>query len=216
MKKKLILMCVAAILAGTTIIGGTLAGFNTGTNDTGIVEISTKSLGIDVIQTGEATTTLEEIDSTKVVPGGKLPFVRSVVNNVEDGYELYVRVTIYKKWMDETLNHEAARLYMKDEIELTEENAAQIEKLGWILQYQDEEQVILYYKYPLSPNETTANVLEEIGMDASLDNAYADQNLGLEIEVDAVQSIAGTDAMISEWGVYPTMDSSGTIISIAE
>ena len=47
MKKKLVLMCIAGALVMTAVIGGTLAGFNTSTENQGITNITVNTLGIE-------------------------------------------------------------------------------------------------------------------------------------------------------------------------
>lgn len=223
MKKKIVLMGIAGILVMTAIIGGTLAGFNT-QSEQGKTDITTKALGIDLI--GENI----RLDDEKLMPGVYVPgkevdMPYSVTNNVEEGYDLYTRVTIYKYWEDrgnEELEPDTIHLYIKDaaggKVELIrdEESEDPVQVNGWLVQYADEEQVILYYTKPLAPGEATGNVLDLLIVDEKAGNAYADQNVILEVWADAVQKIAAESSIPSEWGVYPEFDGNGNIVSITE
>lgn len=233
MKKKVILMCIAGALALTAAIGSTLAGFYTEPAEAAVIQISTRSLGID-IQDAEAplsAAVYEEKLKDTALPGEKITFSRNVCNNTRNGYELYTRVTICKRWEksgNDELDASKIHLCMDNEqfslkgVELTEENRETIEKAGWLLWYQDDEQVILYYKYPLKAagegtgGEETTDFISAVSIDGSVDNRYAEAAIELEFRVDAVQAVAAEAAMISEWGVYPEFSGDGTILSIAE
>lgn len=212
MKKKIVLMGVAAVLAMTAIIGGTLAGFNT-QSEQGKTDITTKALGIDLVG--------ESIEVEAYMPGAEVSVPYYVINDVEDGYDLYTRVTIYKHWDDLTLEANKISLYVKDAngnaVELTTDaNGGTVQVNNWFIQYADDEQIILYYAKPLASGEATENVLDSLIVDARVDNAYANQKVILEVQADAVQKIAAESSIPSEWGVYPSFDENGNIVSIAE
>lgn len=212
MKKKLVLMSVAAALALTAIIGGTLAGFNT-QSEQGKTDITTKALGIDLVG--------ESVEINAYMPGAAVEVPYYVVNDVEEGYDLYTRVTIYKYWSDLNLEAGKISLYTKDAdgnaVELTtDENGGTVRVNNWFIQYADDEQVVLYYAKPLASGEATENVLDTLIVDASIDNAYAKQKVYLDVEADAVQKIAAESSIPSEWGVYPEFDENGNIVAITE
>lgn len=222
MKKKIVLMSIAAVLALTAIIGGTLAGFNT-ESEQGKTDITTKSLGIELA--GSNTPIGEgKLVANVSMPGMEVEMPYCVTNNVEEGYELYTRVTIYKYWDSENaeLDSTQIHLYVRDadgnKVELAaDENAAEAVRVNdWFIQYADEEQVILYYAKPLAAGENTGNVLDFLMVNEKVGNAYTNQNVALEIQADAVQKIAADASIPSEWGVYPTFDADGSIVSIAE
>lgn len=212
MKKKIVLMSIAAVLAMTAIIGGTLAGFNT-QSEQGKTDITTKALGIDLIG--------ESIEVDAYMPGAEVSIPYYVINDVEDGYDLYTRVTIYKYWDDLTLDANKISLYVKDAngnaVELTtDENGGTVQVNNWFIQYADDEQIILYYAKPLASGEATENVLDSLIVDAKIDNAYADKKIIVEVQADAVQKIAAESSIPSEWGVYPSFDENGNIVAITE
>lgn len=212
MKKKIVLMSIAAVLTMTAIIGGTLAGFNTQSRQ-GKTDITTKALGIDLVG--------DSIAVEAYMPGAEVSVPYYVVNDVEDGYDLYTRVTIYKHWDDFTLDADKISLYVKGTdgkaVELTaDENGGSVQVNNWFIQYADDEQIILYYARPLASGEATEHVLDSLVVDAKIDNTYANQKVILEIQADAVQKIAAESSIPSEWGVYPSFDENGNIVSIAE
>lgn len=223
MKKKIILMSVAAVLAMTAIVGGTLAGFNT-QSEQGKTDITTKALGIE-LNSGSFTLDEDTLVSDACMPGSEVEMPYYVTNNVADGYELYTRVTIYKYWEDmENAALEASKisLYTKDaagnavELAVDEETGEAVRVGDWFIQYADDEQIILYYAQPLTAGENTTNVLDFLVIDEKVGNAYTNQKVVLDVEVDAVQTIAAESSIPSEWGVYPSFDENGNIVAIAE
>lgn len=213
MKKKLILMCVAGILAGSAIIGGTLAGFNTEMKQQGVAQITTKSMSIGIRENNGESQKAEL--ETAVAPGTEIPVARSIVNDAPEGYDLYTRVTIYKRWNRDGLDGRKIHLYLGD-TELTMENSEAVSDTDWILWYADDEQAVMYYRKPLSENQATSEVLSSLKIAGDVNNAYAGAEVILEFDVDAVQKIAAQDAIVSEWGVYPVIDEDGSIVSISE
>ncbi|MBS7302824.1 MAG: hypothetical protein KIG50_01635 [Lachnospiraceae bacterium] len=217
MKKKLVLMCIAGALVMTAVIGGTLAGFNTSTENQGITNITVNTLGIEWKGNQKNTEQIDAttVDDIKAVPGGEIVLNYSIVNNVEGGYELYARVTIDKKWANKSLDPEKIHLYVgvgEEKKELVEGEVVN----NWIVWHVDKEQFILYYQKPLSAGEETTNVVDTISFDADIDNEYADQKVELNFRADAVQAAMASDSMPSEWGIYPVISEDGTIISIEE
>ena len=214
MKRKLILMCMADVLVMTAVIGGTLAGFNTAAENKSTADITVGALGIEL--TGTAAEKTLEIE--KGLPGGETEVRCSVQNRVEEGYTLYTRVTIDKKWKSgakEELDPGKIRLYTGDGESRTELLAG-TNVNGWIVWYADEEQIVLYYTKPLAQGESSGEFISAAGFAPDMDNAYADAEVELGIRADAVQSIAAQDSIPSEWGVYPVIGEDGTIVSIEE
>lgn len=215
MKKKLILMCVAGALVMTAIIGGTLAGFNTSTESKGVTNITVKALGIDMMGTNIAEANTEDVSLGNGTPGGEMTLQQSVQNNVEDGYTLYTRVTIDKKWDNSELDASKIRLFVGSENSKVELLAGTVVN-DWIVWYADAEQVILYYTKPLAKNEASTNFIDSVSFEADMDNTYADAKASITFSADAVQEIAAADAIPSEWGVYPVFGDNGIITSIEE
>ncbi len=212
MKKKAILMGLALALAATAAIGTTLAGYNTETDRAGVADISVRNLSIQILDESVPTSDSAQIDFR--VPGDMVELERQVINNEANGYELYTRVTINKSWakrsdLDSNMIHlllDVSETGEPDYIELAQENADALLARGWILWYQDDEQVILFYQDPLAVGESTGAVLSAVLIDEEIDNEYADQNIEIAFRTDAVQKVAVNAAMPSEWGVYPVFE----------
>ncbi len=217
MKKKLILMGVAAALVTTTIIGGTLAATTYKNNaEDQAAEITTESLSLSLLD-GEETAYESEyyVIAEEVIPGQTISQNRIIYN--DGAYPFFVRVTIDKRWLDrrEQTNDGPARVYAAEALESLGSGLIHVVPGdNWIQFYgqeENQEQIVLYYKYAVTPEtvdaamSSTTSFLKEIGIDATADNAYADQAIQLDVRVDAVQSDVGEDAIATMWGVFPTI-----------
>lgn len=208
-------MGAAGAMMLTLVIGGTRAGFTT-QSEAGKADISTKALGID-LKDGEVpmAAAMEEIKIA--MPGDEIPVSYHVTNNVEEGYDLYTRVTIYKYWEDRDSDLDAGTIHLyAGSGDAKTELLSNTELNDWIIWYQDEEQIIAYYKKPLAPNEITTNIMDSLTVSAEITNEYTDKTVKLEIEADAVQKAVAESSIPAEWGVYPTFDANGTITAIEE
>lgn len=215
MKKKLILMCVAGVLVMTAIIGGTLAGFNTSTEQKGVSNITVKGLGISLDRSNKEIGDSYNEEKIIAAPGGEQTLQHNVLNDVAEGYTLYTRVTINKKWSDPSLDASKIHMYAGNseaKAELKKGNTIN----GWIVWYDDAEQVIMYYTKPLAAGEESTNLIDSVSFEADMNNNYADAEVSISFDVDAVQEIAAADSIPAEWGVYPTFDADGNITSIEE
>lgn len=210
MRKKLVLLCLAVILVSAAVVGGTYAGFQTETGQKGVAQITTKSLSIEINEKKQEVRVKENAS-----PGDTIAFSRNIVNNAEEGYDLYTRVTIYKRWNRDGLESNKIHLYLGEK-ELITENSEAFGTSDWILWYEDDEQVVLYYRKPLVPGETTTEAMTALKIDADVNNAYAGAEVILEFEADAVQKTAAEEAIVAEWGVYPEIDANGYLVSISE
>lgn len=214
MKKKMIILCLAALLVGTAVIGGTFAGFNTEIEQQAKAQITTKSLSINLLDT-----TIEDEDTPlagtiatiggedAIMPGDTVPISRCIENDAD--YDLYARATIYKRWDNSELDASKINLVLGSEED-------------WIVWHQDSEQVIMYYRNPLSAmrengaTDVTSEMISAVSVSGDIDNSYTNANIILEFEVDAVQQLAADAAIPAEWGVYPTFDEEGRLVSISE
>lgn len=209
MKKKLALMGIAGVLVLTAIVGGSLAAINA-QSDTGESVISTKALGIGIYEEGtEAAKTV--VTAEKIMPGDTVDRPMCVENDVEGGYDLYVRVTINKSWGDYD-----GSTFEKDFEADTSAIGIYRESSDWIMAYEDEEQLVLYYTRPLAAGESSSNFMDALVISEELGNRYANKAAQLEVEADAVQKFAGEDAVASAWGVTVTLDAEGNITSVTE
>ena len=237
MKKKYWLMGVAGVMVLTSIVGGTWASLNTNTENgvgAGVAEVTTKA--IQVAFAGEKTEKSVLTDAD-VTPGAFCKYEQSIKNDTTDGYDIYVKVNVYKYWADETTEEQNAVLeedgsYYAYDADLNGAYAAlcfgdaqedydsvevgDVTENGWLVAYEDEEQITLYYTKPLAAGEQSENFLDGISFSTKMNNAYTGKTLALEFEVNAVQANNSADAIAAEWGVFPTFDADGTIISVSE
>lgn len=202
MKKKLVLMCIAGALVMTAVIGGTLAGFNTSTENKGVTDISVNTLSIDVTGAGmnDGSSSEDMILEAAAAPGGEVEVNRTITNDGD--YALYTRVTVNKKW-DADLPADTINMGID-------------ESTDWIVFAQNDEQIIMYYTKPLEKGETVTIPINKISFDAKLNNDYAGKSVEFAAKVDAVQAAAAEDSMPSEWGVYPSINADGIITAIEE
>lgn len=200
MKKKLVLMVVAGVLAVTAIIGGTLAGFSARTENQAITNVGTKALSVG-LRAGDGNQLAESEETytaPKAAPGSKVAVPYNVTNSGE--YDIYVRVVVNKyfstadgeKIFDENFDAELIELGLPDLVQN-----------GWIVASQDSEELVLYYTKPLAPGESSTDFLETLSISTQANNQYADLKVGFDVKTDAVQVANAAKAMPSEWGVYP-------------
>lgn len=228
MKKKYLLMGIAGVFVLSTMIGGTLAALDTATTEGATADISVKSIGVAV----NGTMGSDVVDGTVelasgMVPGGECACAYNVSNDTTDGYDIYVKVEIYKYWMDEetTLESKYDNIYYQYEdnhVEYPQElDTEYLAGNGWLVQYADEEQIVLYYTKPLKASgnvqeSTSTNFMDGISFDARMGNQYADKQLKLEYVVTAVQANNSSDAMAAEWGMFPVFDENGILTGVYE
>ena len=204
-------MCTAGILVMTAVIGGTLAGFNTTTEQKSVSNITVKSLGIQMVGTGQTETLEENTLKDHVIPGGTVGLEKNIVNNVRDGYDVYTRVTIDKQWENKELDSSLIQLFA------SEEELVQGEKINdWFVWHADDEQIIMYYSKPLKAGESTSDFISRLDFSHKMNNNYTKAEVNISFRADAIQVIAAEDAMPSEWGIYPVIDENGIITAIEE
>lgn len=227
MKKKYLLMGIAGVFVLSTMIGGTLAALDTTTTEGATAEISVKSIGVAV--NGGSGTSDGEIElAADVVPGGNCICAYNVSNDAADGYDIYVKVEIYKYWTDdseEILESQYDDIYYTcggENIAYPQElNESYLTENGWLVQYADEEQIVLYYTRSLKASgniedKVSTNFMDGISFDAAMGNEYADKELKLDYMITAVQANNSSDAMAAEWGMFPVFDENGVLTGIYE
>ena len=222
MKKKIIIVALAAVLTATTMIGGSLAYFSAEGNKVQ-QQINTMTLGIklqDVVVDAEGKEiAAEPIDGAlyveRVMPGEVVDKTMRV-NNPEEVTE-YVRVSVRKYWTKNS-GDEVVKLPEKDAnaIILKPVNAGEDERERWIVTKETDEHIILYYTKPLAEGENTKNFMEQIMISEKIKNDYAGLGVALEFETEGIQVFAAQDAFLSEWGVKPVIDEDGYILQIEE
>lgn len=218
-KKKLILMGVAAAMVVTTIISGTLAAttYKSTAGDT-TASVSTNSLSLSLTGAQEATS-MQEVRTiaADIVPGQTITEHSAITNDGD--YAFFARATIYKSW-DESMEEadvvaETASFLSDESLDLLGSSIVITTGTDWVKFYEDDEQIIVYYPKAIQPGSETTSFIDTISIDGSAGNEYANQRIHLDIKVDAVQADAGQDAIAAVWGVFPTIDAD-TITSISE
>lgn len=212
MKKKLILMCIAGALVMTAVIGGTLAGFNTTTQEnqgSGVTDIKVNKLDIGVSGdnlSGDTDELRRIIISEPAVPGGDVSFTRKLDNLGK--YDVYVRVIANIKWEDNLPVTDIVSVGIDDK-----EN----EWFCYPAYEAGDEQITMYRKAAVTVGQKEVAIpINKISFDPKMNNTYAEKKIEIAFTVDAVQAAAAEDSMPSEWGVYPVFDADGNLEAIEE
>ena len=212
----------ALILTGT--VGGARAAIPPYTASDYLAEIGVHEVGDVVVTRGDEIVgeedLLNNVDEVGLIPGKVYAEPLAVTNN--SNAPAYVRVTLTKAWVvddevDTRLNPELIELKLAD---------------GWIKDSRtfSDETVVLYWPEPLGSDDDPVQFLESVRIsdeipvlvtqertetesgtkiDTTFD--YQGATLSLKAEVDAVQTHNAEDAIVSAWGVTPSM--SGTTIT---
>ena len=211
-KKKLILMGVAAALVTTAFIGGSLAYFQADGQEVR-QQINTPELSIDLMDETTGEKAAESYTFDDAMPGASIDLENKLVVKNTGNTPLYTRVTVTKSWGDGT-----GEAFEKD-FEGESGKIAVTPEEGWyVMENTDgnEENLYLYYRYPVEAGTSTASILKALEISEDLGNRYTDKAVQLSVDADAVQVSSAEDAILAEWGVFPTFDEEGAIISIEE
>ena len=132
--------------------------------------------------------------------------VRNVADSSKNGISQYVRVTVYKYWVDET----GAKV---NELDPSLIDLHFVEGNGWTIDHASDtrERTVLYYATPISTGQDTTPFADTLRIDPAALTATATGADGAEIAydgkrfiikavVDAVQTHNPTEAMTSAWG----------------
>lgn len=212
-KKKVIIIAVAAVLIVGAIIGGTMAAFQAGTATD--KTISTSSLDVMLNMKGTQPDNDGNIKSDAIKDGE----VSQVVTAKNSGNKnQYVRVRLNKSWSNGT-----------DKV--FEVNGSQLQSAAidiipadnndWIIQRDEQngEDIYLYYKKVLKAGEETDPLLSGITILKNWNqntNQYSGLSVKVRYDADAIQTTAAKDAMLAEWGVIAEFDSEGNITAITD
>jgi hypothetical protein len=223
----LALRTVAAAVAATAVVGGTLTALNINTeNGVGAAQagITLKNIGITI-----ANVDSDGTDDITVMPNADWNNDNSfIINNTDKGYTVYVKVVIDHTAQDPDGNYDDnpdfAKLYIGDSYDAADatvisdaagENEAYIVN-DWLVFYSDSDQTVMYYTKPVAAGDSTSSFLDGIHFSEELGNSYIGYSYNLDIEVTAVQSDSGKDAMAAELGVFPSIDADGVITAVSE
>ena len=214
MKKKYLMLGVAAILVSLAIVGGSLATMNAvGEEATNLLAAPTLGVNIDGITSAE---TRVGGHGENIMPGDRLDCSGFVVENTAE-VPLYARVTVTKYWLDE------------DDGKNTELDANMIEmtadESGWlqaneVLVGTSGETEVYYLARPLDSGES-ANLNLDIIISEELKNIGHNAGIEIKAEVDAVQFVAGenelnANGILSRFGVDAALNGDGSIASVTQ
>lgn len=217
MKKKVLLMGLAAVMVMGAVVGGSLAAGQASAENPVTAPLAAATLNIEWTGGKSDPVTLAVTDKT-LMPADEI--------EVKDGYKVdntgsvdaYIRVTVTKYWADgkdKTTDLAAENI----ELGLNSEDWLQAESL---FEGNSNETEVYYYKYPVPAGQSTSELLETIGVPADLTNDYADKTVKLEAVADGVQ-FAGADAadlnasgILASWGVVAELDANGNLVSVTE
>lgn len=214
MKKKYLMLGVAAILTAMAIIGGSLAAISAvgeeATNDLGA-----PTLAVDIKSIATAETAVG--DSLKnIMPGDRLDCSGFVIENTAQ-VPLYARVTVTKYWTDE---NDAKNIDLDANlIEMTADES------GWLQADTVQngtggETEVYYLAKPLASGESAPLDLEII-ISKDLDNSGQNAGIAVKASVDAVQFVAGENelnakGLLAVFGVDAVLNSDGSIASVTQ
>ena len=217
MKKKVLLMGLAAVMVMGAVVGGSLAAGQASAENPVTAPLAAATLNIEWTGGKSDPVTLVVTDKA-LMPADEI--------EVKDGYKVdntgsvdaYIRVTVTKYWADgkgKTTDLAAENI----ELGLNSEDWLQAESL---FEGNSNETEVYYYKYPVPAGQSTSELLETIGIPADLTNDYADKTVKLEAVADGVQ-FAGADAadlnasgILASWGVVAELDANGNLVSVTE
>ena len=217
MKKKVLLMGLAAVMVMGAVVGGSLAAGQASAENPVTAPLAAATLNIEW-NGGESKSVGFTVTDKALMPADNI--------EVNNGYEVdntgsvdaYIRVTVTKYWADgkdKTTDLAAENI----ELGLNSEDWLQAESL---FEGNSNETEVYYYKYPVPAGQSTSELLETIGIPADLTNDYADKTVKLEAVADGVQ-FAGADAadlnasgILASWGVVAELDANGNLVSVTE
>lgn len=91
------------------------------------------------------------------------------------------------------------------------------DKANWIIDDTDEykEVVYMYYKMPVKAKEGTSHAIDNI-MIGNITNQefYSKLKVKVDVEVDAIQTVAAKDAILAEWGMDVTFDANDNMTQV--
>lgn len=235
-----LLAASAVLLAGSTV--GSARAALTYYSENYAAEVTVSSIGVSLMENGKVVASRDynhkndqwketsgkllenTFEDGKLVPGKIYEEKLSVTNS--GSIDNYVRVTLYKSWMDENGNKETT--LAPDLIKLNGLGGD-----GWIIDESasTEERTVLYYTRPVQAGEGTSQLMDTISVDTSVADKvekvpgkdaagndtitykykYDGYSFNLDAEVDAVQTHNAEDAIKSAWGVDVNVSSDGTL-----
>lgn len=219
MKKKIILLAIASIMAVGTIIGGTMAAYQASTDTRKTISTSSVDVGLEFVGADVDESGLVVYESSDIKDGTVQERVRAVNEGERD---IYVRVSVNKAWYkdNEKVFESEGKELNSNYIGICTANEG-----DWIIQDADireggnGEVIYFYYKKPLKAGKPTSELMDAFTILKDVNentNQYSGLEARIRFDADAVQTTAARDAMVAEWGVYAEIDESGTIVTLTD
>lgn len=226
MKKRVLLMGLAAVMVMGAVVGGSLAAGQASAENPVTAPLAAATLNIEWTGSSEAKDFV--VEDKVLMPGDEVTLENGLysVTNPNSGsnsssVDAYIRVTVTKYWADDVAG----------EIKRTNLGAANIglnvNEDDWIKATSlfgspSGETEVYYYKYPVPVGQSTSALINGISIPESLNNDYVNKTVMLKAVADGVQ-FAGADAtelnengILASWGVKAEMDANGNLISVTE
>lgn len=217
MKRRVLLMGLAAVMVMGAVVGGSLAAGQASAENPVTAPLAAATLNIEW-NGGESEPVTLTVADKALMPADNLDVENGYKVDNTGGVDAYIRVTVTKYWADEdgkTTDLDASNI----QLGLNSEDWLQAESL---FDGNSGETEVYYYKYPVPAGQSTSELLETIGIPASLTNEYAGKTVQLEAVADGVQ-FAGADAadlnasgILASWGVAATLNADGSLNTVTE
>lgn len=221
MKKRFLLMGATAVLVMSAVVGGTLAAGQATAENPVTAPLAAATLNIEWNgQQNISAPVLLEMQNYNLMPADIIELTNTYSVKNTGSVDSYIRVTVTKYWTDEFGNKmpemDASNIYLQADTD----NWLQAEQLFGD-QTMNETQVF-YYKYPVAAGHSTADLLKQIEISASIGNEYTNKKVQLEAVADAVQFAGANESelnakgILASWGVAATFDANGNLTNIEE
>ncbi len=221
MKKRFLLMGATAVLVMSAVVGGTLAAGQATAENPVTAPLAAATLNIEWNgQQNISAPVLLEMQNYNLMPADIIELTNTYSVKNTGSVDSYIRVTVTKYWTDESGNKmpelDASNIYLQADTD----NWLQAEQLFGD-QTMNETQVF-YYKYPVAAGQSTADLLKQIEISASIGNEYTNKKVQLEAVADAVQFAGANESelnakgILASWGVAATFDANGNLTNIEE
>lgn len=221
MKKRFLLMGATAVLVMSAVVGGTLAAGQATAENPVTAPLAAATLNIEWNgQQNISAPVLLEMQNYNLMPADIIELTNTYSVKNTGSVDSYIRVTVTKYWTDEFGNKmpemDASNIYLQADTD----NWLQAEQLFGD-QTMNETQVF-YYKYPVAAGQSTADLLKQIEISASIGNEYTNKKVQLEAVADAVQFAGANESelnakgILASWGVAATFDANGNLTNIEE
>lgn len=217
MKRRVLLMGLAAVMVMGAVVGGSLAAGQASAENPVTAPLAAATLNIEW-NGGESEPVTLTVADKALMPADNLDVENGYKVDNTGGVDAYIRVTVTKYWADadgKTTDLDASNI----QLGLNSEDWLQAESL---FDGNSGETEVYYYKYPVPAGQSTSELLETIGIPASLTNEYAGKTVQLEAVADGVQ-FAGADAadlnasgILASWGVAATLNADGSLNTVTE